>query len=312
MSSSRIGPFVLVAIVIVGCLGAGVWLGISGRDAPSLIISVVLACAVSALVYSILGGVGEAGFNLGPVKMGGSAAVLVGSTYLFNWLLEPQMDAIRAARTEAILADARFEIDRHVEPARNWFAIDRETGDPISVRLIDPVSEREAFVIRPPSRANLRFRLEEQEGRPDYLVSGVDADAGLGRIAQQSLENLLGLVDDLEPGTTYGPTRLHLTNDGELSPDTPRSWGSRTCLGTRLPLLIQVNRFEESYADYEVLPCGSDERVESSLRPGEGELHQLTINGRTRNFVIAVVAADHRASPFWSSFIVIEMIPSRS
>lgn len=312
MPSSRIGPFVLVAIVVIGCLGAGVWLGVSGRDAPPLIISVVLACAVSALLYGILGGVGEAGFSLGPVKMGGSAAVLVGSAYVFNWLLEPQMDAIRAARTEAILDDARFDFGRHVEPARDWFAINRETGAPMSVQFIDPVTGKEAFVIRPPTRANLRFRLEEREGRGDYLVSGVDADAGLGSIAQESLEGALGLMGDLELGTTYGPRRLHLTNAGELSPDTPRTWGGRRCLGTRLPMLIQVNRFEDDYTDYEVFPCDSDERLESSLRLGEGELHRLTIDGRPRNFVVAVVAADHRAPPFWSSFVVIEMVQSGS
>ena len=40
---------------------------------------------------AILGGVGEAGFNRGPIKMGGSAAVLIGGAYLFNMLLEPQL-----------------------------------------------------------------------------------------------------------------------------------------------------------------------------------------------------------------------------
>ena len=29
---------------------------------------------------------------------------------------------------------------------------------------------------------------------------------------------------------------------------------------------------------------------------------------RGRTFVIAVVAADHQAAPFWSSFLVIEMV----
>lgn len=156
----------------------------------------------------------------------------------------------------------------------------------MSVRFIDQVTGREAFVIQPPTRANLRFKLEEQKGREDYLVSGVDADAGLGSIAQDSLEGALGVMGDLELGTTHGPRRLHLTNAGELSPNTPRTWGGRRCLGTRLPMLIQVNRFEDDYTDYEVFPCDSDERLESSLWLGEGELHRLTINGTPRNFVM--------------------------
>ena len=310
MLQSRTGPFVFVAIVIVGCLGAGIWLSISDRHAPSLVISVALACAVSTLLYGILGGVGKSGFEFGPLKMGGSAAVLVGSAYLFNLLLEPQQDAIRAARVEAILERVRFDVNRHIVPARGWFAIDRETAEPVSVRILDPVSNNEIVVFVPPSRANLRFRLAEPEDGGDRLVAGADADTWLGYVTRQSLEGLLGEVADLEPGTTYGPYRLHLVNEGELPEENPREWGSSRCLGTRMPLLIQVNRFEDGFADYEVSPCNSDQRVESSLRPGQGELHRFTINGENRSFVVSVVAADHRTSPFWSSFLVMEMVPA--
>lgn len=309
MPQSRTGPFLFVATVIVGCLGVGVWLSISGRDAPSLVISVALACAVSALLYGILGGVGKSGFEFGPIKMGGSAAVLVGSAYLFNFLLEPQVEAIRAARAEALLDGVRFNVNRHIVPARGWFAIDRETAEPVSVRILDPVSNDEIVVFVPPSRANLRFRLAEQEDGGDRLVAGANADTWLGYVTRQSLESLLGEVGDLEPGTTYGPYRLHLVNEGELPEEYPREWGSSRCLGTRMPLLIQVNRFEDDFADYEVSPCDSDQRVESSLRPGQAELHRFTMNGEDRSFVVSVVAADHQTSPFWSSFLVMEMVP---
>ncbi|MCZ0955133.1 MAG: hypothetical protein OXQ89_05595 [Rhodospirillaceae bacterium] len=308
MLPNRTGPFLLVAIVIVGCLGAGIWLSISPDAAPPLVISVTLACSVSALLYGILGSVGEAGFKLGPLKMGGSAAVLIGSTYLFNWLLEPQLDAIRAETVEEALRGVRFDFDRHAEPARGWFAIDRETADPVSVRFVDPVSGMVAAEVDPPARAALRFTLTEREASSDHLVSGVDADAGLGFITRENLERMLGLISGLEPGATHGPRRLHLVNEGELPPEFPRTWGDGRCLGTRLPLLIRVNRFEGGYADHEVFPCESGEGVESSLRSGEAELHQFEIDGRLRNFVIAVVAADHRAPPFWSSFVVIELI----
>ncbi|MYE99719.1 MAG: hypothetical protein F4234_06010 [Gammaproteobacteria bacterium] len=311
MLHSRTGAFVFVAIVIIGCLGAGVWLSISERDAPPLVISVALACAISALLYGILGGVGKSGFEFGPLKMGCSAAVLVGSAYLFNLLLEPQLDAIRAVRVEAILDSARFDVNRHIVPARGWFAIDRITAEPVSVRFLDPVTDDEVVTFVPPARANLRFRLAEQENSGDRLVAGVYSETWLGYVTQQNLESMLGRIDNLEPGTTYGPYRLHLVNEGELSPDNPREWGSRRCLGTRMPLLVQVNRFEDDFADYEVSPCDSDQRVESSLRPGQGELHRFTIDGESRSFVIAVVAADHRTSPFWSSFLVMEMVPAR-
>ena len=78
------GPFIFVAVVIIGCLGAGVALATLIDQVAALVVSVVLACAVATLLYGSLGGVSQAGFNFGPVKMGGSGAVLIGSVFLFN------------------------------------------------------------------------------------------------------------------------------------------------------------------------------------------------------------------------------------
>ena len=78
--SVKHGSFILG--VIVGCLALGVALVVFVKDVPALVISVVLACAVASLLYGILGGVSAAGFDLGPLKMGGSAAVLLGSVWL--------------------------------------------------------------------------------------------------------------------------------------------------------------------------------------------------------------------------------------
>ncbi len=307
MPSNRSGPFIFAAIIIVGCLAAGVWLSTPYSGTAPLMIAVLLACAVSALLYSVLGGVGEAGFNFGPLKMGGSAAVLIGSVFLFNNFLEEQL----LPEPEC----SPWSLDEHAEPSRGWFAIDRETAEPTQVQLFDPcTADQVAFVPPPIQPKSLRFELADQDASEDHLVSGVGADASLGYIPHRDLARFFPPPPprrrELAPDTTYGPTRLHLVNEGELPPDASRTWGGGRCLGTRLPLLIQVNRFEGGYADYEVSPCDSDELVVSSLRSGEGELRQFTINGRPRYFVISIVAADHRAPPFWSSFVVIEMVQS--
>ena len=84
---------------------------------PSLVISVLFACALAALLYSILGSVGEAGFKLGPINVGGSAAVLIGGIYLFNILLEPQLAAIRYRSLKEELEGVRFVFDLHATPA---------------------------------------------------------------------------------------------------------------------------------------------------------------------------------------------------
>lgn len=308
MLQNRTGPFILVAIVIVGCLVAGVWVSVSDHPAPSLVISVLFACAVAALLYSILGSVGEAGFKLGPIKMGGSAAVLIGGVYLFNILLEPQLAAIRDRNLKEELEGVRFVFDRHVTPAEGWFAINRETGAPLTVRFTDPVGVTPPKLVKPPNRASLRFKIGERDTDNYHLVSGRSAEAGLGYVNHKDLKDMLGSLGNLEPGTTYGPKRLHLTREGELPSDKPRMWGLNTCVRNMLPVQISVDRFYESAALYRVRPCGSDEVVRSSLAAGNAELHHFVIAGKPRTFVIAVVAADHQTSPFWSSFLVIEMV----
>ena len=311
------GPFVIVAVVIVGCLGAGVALATFIEQAAALVVSVVLACAVASLLYGILGGVSQAGFNFGPLKMGGSAAVLLGSVFLFNQTLEPQLREIREYNLEEAvdlaLSDAEFDFDRHVDPPANWFAIDRATAVPIDVGFTDPQGNEPMQVVRRPFSPNLRLRLEPQD-ESSFLVLGVDADSGdgLGHIQMQQLRNVIGSFGEFTPERIYGPRRLHLVAEGILAEDTPREWGSSgRCLGTSLPMRLRAVRFDQGYADYEVFVCGGSGDAapdhESSLASGDGELVELEIGGDTRHFLIAVLAANHLESPFWSSFLVTEM-----
>ena len=241
-ASGRRGPFIIVAVVIVACLGAGVALATFIEQAAALVVSVVLACAVAALLYGILGGVSQAGFNFGPLKMGGSAAVLLGSAFLFNAALEPQLEAIRAYDVEEAVAealrDAEFDFDRHVTPSANWFAIDRTTSVPIDVGFTDPRGEEPVEVVKRPNSPGLRLKLERQDDS-SFLVMGVDAESsrdGLGYIGLRQLRNVVGSFGDLTPDRMYGPQRLHLVAEGELAGDTPREWGSSDrCLAQACP-----------------------------------------------------------------------------
>ena len=53
----------------------------------------------------------------------------------------------------------------------------------------------------------------------------------------------------MEPGKVYGFKRLRLSRSEELPADKQRDWGSKgPCRGTRLPFLLTVVRFEDSYA----------------------------------------------------------------
>ncbi len=323
---SEKGPFVFVALIVVGCLGAGIALALFIEDTPAMLLSVVLACAVAALLYGILGGVSEAGFDFGPLKMGGSAAVLLGGAFLFNQFLQEQMQEIRNASieeaVEEALSRARFIPHEHIDPPGGWIAIDRETAMPISVRIKNPEAGSDSAAqdtlktFKKPDEAVLRLKLNgsEDDAGP-FLVSGLraDHDRGLGYIDLRELEKAIDMSGDFKPIALHGPQRVHLlATEGELDASTPREWGSSgRCLGKRLPMRLRAERFDSSYADYSLFTCGTaDESTadhQSSLASGQSELVELTIEGFRRNFLISVLAANHQEQPLWSSFLVTEL-----
>ena len=232
-----------------------------GDKTPSMVISVLLACGIAALLYGILGGVTGADFNLGPLKVGGSAAVLLGGTWLINYYLAPQLE--NRGRDIAI-ERLNFDPQDDVEPApTGWYAIDKRTGQPTTVvfqyeRYDDDGDE---FVSRkfenpPPADALIRFVLEPKgdSGR-EYIVKGRRAQEPLGFIAKDDIADTVGIIDS-NPIAIWGPRSLYMPKgDVELSAGQPSAWGNNICSGTALPLRIRVVKLgfiEEDDGEIEV------------------------------------------------------------
>ena len=313
--SVKHNPSVFIASVIVSCLVLGAALAIFFVETvPSLVVSVLLACSVATLLYGILGGVSAAGFDLGPLKMGGSAAVLLGSVWYFNTALDPQLERIRYERRIA-----QFDFEELAAPSDGWFAINENTGVPVAVAFTEPVTGEVIETVGTPNSVSLLLKLASGESNERYLVMGTDAVAGqaIGYVPVGDLIEIIGSIG-LQPGTIYGPQRLYLTAESELPPGMERRWGNTECRGGNMPFEIEVVRFHE-FTDYDLRRCDDAEGAEayysSSLDNDAGELLELTIEDRRRRFLIAVVGADHRPpqerpdsnEPPWSSFLVIEM-----
>lgn len=300
------GPMVLLACLIIGCIATGVILAVLIPErAPPIVTASVLACGVTVLLYGILGGVSKAGFELGPLEMGGSAAVLFALTWLFNGYLNDQQRVMRED-------NYRFNQEEHVLPkARKWIAIERTTAKPINVGFKDPVSgdiTRTGTIL--PIDLPLTLVQDVESGGNNFFIKGKDTQLDQ-RIARVNLSEILkNSQRDLSPETVYGPQRLHLVRAGKLPRDAPREWGSSDCLGTRLPMLVRAIKFDNEQTDFEVTPCGTSNaelRKRSSLFKREAILMSLTIEGSERLFLIAILSADHTSEPLWSNFLVIEL-----
>ena len=306
--SVRQGPFIFSAIVVVSCLTVGIALAAFFENVPAVVISVVLACAVATLIHAFLGGVSEAGFNLGVLKVTGSGAVLLGSVWFINSALDPQLDQIRYdSRVERF----GFDFDEHAAPAGGWFAINESTGVPVDVEFTDPVTGEVVETVTRPTAASLLLKLAREEENGRYVVLGTSAETeqGLGYVSASDLIDAVR-SSGFRPETIYGVQRLYLAKDGELPQEMDQRWGNTECRGLSMPFQIEVVRFN-GFADYDLRRCdaeaGAPPDHSSSLRSGEGELVLLTILGQQRSFVIAVVGADHRSNTPWSAFLAIEM-----
>jgi len=88
---------VVMWIVIGFCLVAPVVLttfwAFGGHWYPPMLLSLLLGIAVAALTYRYLGGTTGSEFSVGVLKVAGSAALLLGTTYVANVGLSTQMDA---------------------------------------------------------------------------------------------------------------------------------------------------------------------------------------------------------------------------
>jgi hypothetical protein len=149
-------PIVFSAVVTLGCLVGGVVLVTAVNDVPAIVVAVVLSCGIATLTYAFLGGVSEAGFHLGAVTLSGSGAMLVGSSFLINNALDPQLAQIREERRVERFS---FDFDKHVDPSEGWFALDARNGIPLAVKFTNPINNTvvEAAVERTASRVDSRI-----------------------------------------------------------------------------------------------------------------------------------------------------------
>ena len=206
--SVKHGPFTVSAVVILGCLVGGVALVTAVKDVPAVVVAVVLACGIATLTYTLLGGVSEAGFHLGPLSLTGSGAMLVGSAFLINNALDPQLMQIRR---ENRADQFGFNFDQHAAPPKGWFALNDRTGVPLDVTFTDPVTNEVVKTVKPPPAVSLPLKLAADEGNDRYVVLGTDAGSGQG-LGYVTPSNLITTIGSLgwQPGTVYGFQRLYL------------------------------------------------------------------------------------------------------
>jgi len=224
---------IVIAIVITLLLSpllAALWFLEKPILIPPPIISIFLGIAVSALLYRFLGGVHNASFTVGALKVTGTAAILIGVAYWSNGQLEKYLP-------QKTPEYPHFDFEKDVSPdASGWYAVDLDTGKPVSInfRGHDQQHPAPAQNELDTLRQNRNLGLKRVDGQ--LLVYAKDSQHIVGLLAQQEL-NAQG---------------YHNSDDIELRPYRVETFASvqESDINRNLPFTVATNGFSEDYTRF--------------------------------------------------------------
>jgi hypothetical protein len=123
---------------------------------PPIIVAIFLATGIASLVYGFLGGIQEATFNLGPIKLVGSIAALLGCTWFINSYLEKQMTPPPIENYSLGHSDRRFTVFSEAKPDSTLGYINAENLK--DIRLFNSIKNLRGFIVTdrlPPGTRNI-------------------------------------------------------------------------------------------------------------------------------------------------------------
>ena len=176
MAKQKIEDVVLISLIIVG-IGLGILFFKTGdKDLSPILFSIALA----SILYRFLGGIGNKdSFSLGALKLGGSAAVLMGFIFFLD---------------QVAFIPSRENFELSVSPDENWVPLDLGTGEVKDVVISNGTGEEKKFpgpAQDLQKRKNHRYKVSGQKDRFFVTLSSNPADTiGYGEGTDLSISGL--------------------------------------------------------------------------------------------------------------------------
>jgi len=259
----------LLLAPLLSCL----WFLYSPIVVPPLIIAIFLGIAVSALLYRFLGGVRDASFTIGTLKVTGTAAIPIGIAWWSNGELKQYV-------AEHITHKETFDISKHVIPSsEEWFAINKQNGTPIKLEF--PYFNQEHL---PPTyqeihelRKGIDIKLRQTDNMI-YAVLNSGVEQTLGKIEAKEI-NSIGYHNKNKIGVQLKPYRVV-------------SFGAakREDVNNNLPFLIETKGFSNNYTRFALISRDEEKVVYESailLRGAE------VVEYDDQFFLISIVQVNH-------------------
>lgn len=138
-----------IILIVVGLVGGAVFYLYFDKDLSLIFFSISLA----AILYQFLGGINEENqFNLGAIKFGSSAAVLIGFMFFFKKVIFTSQPMSQ----EVVFSE------------KNWLPIDKQTGSVIPLQI--SVGDKVVKVPADSTELLPKYKLDVKENEGKFLV----------------------------------------------------------------------------------------------------------------------------------------------
>jgi hypothetical protein len=157
MDKKNLEDLVLVILIAIGLLGCSFFFF---RDDGKPLSAFFAAFALSCIVYRFLGGIAqETSFQTGFLKLGGSAAFIIGAI----WFLNTQVFVPRASILLSMPQQTR------------WYPVRMDTGSPDTVTILSETGVKDSFHVTERDVETLRnneYTLDPDKGTRLYIKKG--------------------------------------------------------------------------------------------------------------------------------------------
>ncbi|WP_298772936.1 hypothetical protein [uncultured Shewanella sp.] len=238
---------------------------------PPPIIAIFLGIAVASILYRFLGGVHNASFTIGALKVTGSAAILI---FVAWWANEELKGFMPKMSPKAPVFDLKKDV---IPMANTWHAVSTETGQPVSLNFPHHAQQHLAPSVETLSHFNVQRPLKLHHKGDDLVVS-TDHHA-------RHIMGTLPLVELKELGF-FNKVNMR------LRPFEVATFGAKQGIdmNSTLPFTIHTNGFSENYTRF-TLKEKNDEKIiyEDSILLRGAKLFQY----QDKYYFISVVQVNH-------------------
>lgn len=259
---------VIIVVVAIGFVGSVI---IYVLNLASIMVAVFLATGVASLVYRFLGGIQGATFNIGPVKLAGTIAALIGCAYFIN-----------------------MELKCDLSKVTDWFAVDAKDrkGTPVQVEL-DGV-KGSIKKPKPGLLANEPLDIRH-EPNPFTIAPKADPDFVLGHVK----------VDDLREISLFDTV---MTREDKFCVTGPLPAGTGNVDLKPLPFRLSTKEYGDDWSYYTLADTSGNILYDKGRIKRKGtEIVKL----EGKYYLVGVVAVCHtlkECDTIFAKFIVAEIV----